>query len=338
MSTLKDVATMAGVSPATASLAINGKSVNEETRRLVLDCARQLNYVPNKIGQTLITGKSNTILIVILNSTKYANLVVDTTFFYYYIEGVLEAAGGHGYSVVFDVRNWEDPDLNDYFYAKVHEKSVDGIIIIPQYIRPYPFLKILGDFPCVILNSHFMEENITSLRVDNYLGGRIIAGYMQRCGFINLAFINGPEDHFDAQERRRGFFDMMASGKSVVSDIIEGHGDWSIRSGYEAAEKIFEKKKVDAVFCGNDYMASGVLRFLSQNGLSIPKDVSLVGYDNIGLSRAIYPRLTTVDGLLHKIGLSLGNLLLSKIGILKKYTTPTLEPKLIVRESSKPIR
>lgn len=336
MSTLKDVALMAGVSPATASLAINGKPVNEETRRLVLDCARQLNYVPNKIGQTLITGKSNTILMVLLNSTKYANLVVDTTFFYDYIEGVLEAAGEYGYSVVFDVRNWEDPDLNDYFYAKVHDKSVDGIIIIPQYIRPYSFLKILDGFPSVILNSHLKDANITSFCIDNYQGGRIVAEYMLKCGFTNIAFINGPKEHFDAQERRRGFFDVIRSKKPVIPDIIERDGDWTIRSGFEAAEEIFKKDSVEAVFCGNDIMTSGVLRFLYQNGFHVPDDVSLIGYDNMGLSRAIYPRLTTVDGLLHEIGLSLGNLLLSKIGILKEYETSVLKPKLIVRESSKP--
>ncbi len=337
MSTLKDVASMAGVSPATASLAINGKSVNEKTRKRVLDCATKLNYVPNKIGQTLITGKSNTIHLVILNSSKYANLVVDTSFFYYYIEGVLEAASAQGYSVTFDVRNWEDPDLKEYFYSMAHGKSVDGIIIIPQYIRPYMFSEILGDFPCVILNPHTDEGNFESFCINNYLGGCILAEYMKTCGFSDIAFINGPEEHFDASQRRKGFFDIISSSGSSGIVIAEEHGDWTIRSGYEAAGSIFKKKRVEAVFCGNDYMASGVFRFLSQNGYKVPEDVSLIGYDNVGLSRAVYPRLTTVDSFLSETGLGMGNLLLRKIGAIKKEQPAILTPKLIIRESSKPI-
>ncbi|NQT59730.1 MAG: LacI family DNA-binding transcriptional regulator [Bacteroidetes bacterium] len=337
MSTLKDVAALAGVSPATVSLALNGKSVGEETRRLVVDCAKQLNYVPNRIGQTLITGKTHTILMVILNSTRYTNLVVDTTFFYNYIEGVLESAGKHGYSVTFDVRNWEDPDLDDFFYQKVHGKSVDGIIIIPQYERHMSFLKILDGFPFVVLNSHLTDEKITSFRVDNYLGGRLVARYMQKCGFKSIAFINGPEEHYDASERRRGFFDVFNSEAGTDPDIIEDSGDWTIRCGYEAAVRIFEKKQVEALFCGNDFMASGVLRYLYKQGLRVPEDVSLIGYDNMGLSKAIYPRLTTVDGRLPDIGFGLGELLLSRIGVTSiDQPVEMLKPKLIIRESTKP--
>jgi len=339
MSTLKDVAALAGVSTATVSLALNGKAVSEETRRLVQTCAKQLNYVPNRIGQTLITGKTHTILMVILNSTRYTNLVVDTTFFYNYIEGVLESAGKFGYSVTFDVKNWEDPDLDDFFYQKAHGKSVDGIIIIPQYIRPMSFLKILDGFPFVVLNSHIQDEKISSFRVDNYLGGRLVARYMQKCGYKSIAFINGPDEHYDASERRRGFFDVFKMVKAADPDIVEDSGDWTIRCGFEAAERIFAKKHVDAVFCGNDFMASGVLRYIYKKGLTVPEDVSLIGYDNIGLSKAIYPRLTTVDGRLPDIGYGLGEMLLSRIEE-SSVNTPAalLKPKLIIRESSKPIR
>lgn len=341
MSTLKDVAALAGVSLATVSLALNGKPVNEETRRLVMDCARQLNYVPNKIGQTLITGKSNSILILILNSTRYANIVVDTTFFYYYIEGILEEATLHGYSVGFDVRNWEDPDLTEYFYEKVHGKSIDGIIIIPQYARPYRFLKILGDFPYTLLNAWTPKEDsgkiVSSFSMDNYLGGGLVADYLINLGFRSLGFINGPQEHFDATERRRGFMDVLGSRPGSIQDVVDASGDWTIQSGYEAAHQIFTRKKVEAVFCGNDFMASGVLRYLYQNGYSVPDDVSLIGYDNIGLSGALYPRLTTVDGRLFEIGKNLGRRLLSQIGAFSGITEPELKPRLVIRESTRPI-
>jgi len=341
MSTLKDVAVLAGVSPATVSLALNGKAVNEETRRLVIDCAKQLNYVPNKIGQTLITGKSNSLLMLILNSTRYTNIVVDTTFFYYFIEGILEEASRHGYSVSFDVRNWEDPDLNDYFYEKVHGKSIDGLIIIPQYIRPYGFLKVLEDFPYTILNACETADSsgreISSFRIDNYLGGTLVAEYLLGLGFSSIGFINGPIEHYDAAERRRGFMDVIHSRGGSVSRVVEASGDWTIQSGYEAAEKIFRQNPVQAVFCGNDFMASGVLRYLYQNHYRVPDDVSIIGYDNIGLSSALYPRLTTVDGMLYEIGKNLGNLLLSRIGAVSRENLPVLKPRMVIRESTRPI-
>lgn len=333
MSTLKEVATLAGVSLATASLALNGKPVNERTRKLVLQCAKQLGYVPNRSGRTLITGKTNIIHMVILNSVRYANLVVDTTFFYNYIEGVLEAAGEHSYSVTFDVKNWEDEDLSDYFYRKIHGHAVDGLIIIPQYTRELSFLEVIKDFPFVLLNSHLKDPGILSFDVNNYAGGSLVASYMRSCRFKQVAFINGPEEHYDASQRRRGFFDTLQDERIHISQY---NGDWTGRSGYHAAEKIFSSSKVDAVFCGNDFMASGVLRYLYQHSISVPNEVSLIGYDDIGLASALYPRLTTVDGRLPEIGYGLGKKLLSRMGVCSYPEDTILEPRFVVRESSIP--
>ena len=333
MSTLKEVARLAGVSIATASLALNGKAVNEDTRKLVLVCAKKLNYIPNRIGQTLSTGKSYTLHIVILNSTKYSNLVVDTTFFYSYIEGALEVAGTYGYSVTFDVQNWENPHLNDYFQQKVQSHTVDGIIIIPQYMRPFTFLDVLEGFPYIILNSHIQSPGIHTFNIDNYLGGTLLAEYMKTCNYSIIGFINGPKEHFDASERRRGFFDIMEKQNTT---ILEAHGDWTIRSGFEAVEKIFKKNdKVEAIFCGNDFMASGVLRYLLQHDIKVPQSISLIGYDNTVISKAVYPRLTTIDGKLYEIGCGLGLALLEQLGVTdEKQSDRLLIPKLIIRESS----
>ncbi|MCF7942949.1 MAG: LacI family transcriptional regulator [Spirochaetia bacterium] len=334
MSTIKDVARLAGVSTATVSLALNGKPVNEATRRLVKSCAKKLNYVPNRSGRTLITGKSSTILLVILNSVKYTNLVADTTFFYNYIEGLLEIATEHGYSLTFDVKNWEDDDLDEYFHRKIQGKGIDGIIIIPQFMRPYSFLEVLGDFPVVFLNSYLKGERISSLYVDNYWGGRLVAQYFQRCGFRKIGFINGPEEHYDASERKRGFFDVLGTSHN----IIEAFGDWSARSGYEAAGRILSQRKVDALFCGNDFMASGVMRYLYTHLLEIPGDVSIIGYDNTSLSSSLYPRLSTVDGQLREIGKGLGYLLFSLLNSnsISVAQFPVIKPKLVIRESSRP--
>lgn len=336
MSTLKDVAALAGVSPATASLALNGKAVNETTRKLVLDCAKRLNYFPNRVGQTLITGQSRRILMVILNSTRHSNILRNTTFFYYFIEGVLEVAGRHGYSVTFDVRDWEDPELGVYFAQNAHGKSIDGMIVIPQYQREYTFLDSLGDLPRVLLNpcdDRLTPEN--ALRVDNRLGGEIVARFLIGQNAASIGFINGPEDHFDATERRRGFMEVVKARGSGVKNVVSATGDWTVESGYRAAESIFRQEKVDAVFCGNDFMAAGVYHYLYERGLSVPEDVSLIGYDNSVISDAVFPRLTTVDGRLFEIGSRLCLLLLARMGAVDAAEPMVLEPFLVERDSTR---
>ncbi len=339
MSTLKDVAALAGVSPATASLALNGKTVNEDTRKLVLECARKLKYFPNRIGQTLITGESRRILMVILNSTRHSNILLNTTFFYYYIEGLLEVAGRHGYSVSLDVRDWEDPELDTYFAQNAHGKSIDGIIVIPQYIRDYDFIEALGDLPRVVLNPcQDVHETTVSLSVNNKLGGELVAEHLIDLGMSSVGFINGPEDHYDAQQRKNGFMTVVENSPGTINDILHASGDWTVESGYQAAGSILKDKKVDAIFCGNDFMAAGAYQFLYDNGYSIPDDISLIGYDNSVISTVVHPRLTTIDGRLFEIGSSLGLLLMSRLGATEVETPTSMEPFIVVRDSTRQIK
>ena len=138
--TLKEVAELAKVSVATASIALNQGEVKESTRRRVLESARRLNYIPNRIGRTLNTGKSNTIALLMMTSVQITNIVHKTSLFYYLQQGVLAVVYRANYSLRLDVKSHEDPDLMDYFEHVVGDQSLDGIIIVPQYLRDYPFL------------------------------------------------------------------------------------------------------------------------------------------------------------------------------------------------------
>ena len=105
----------------------------------VLECARRLNYVPNRIGRTLNTGKSNTIALLMMTSVNVTNIVHKTSLFYYLQQGVLAVGYQANYSLRLDVKSHEDPDLMDYFERVVGDRTLDGIIIVPQYLRDYPF-------------------------------------------------------------------------------------------------------------------------------------------------------------------------------------------------------
>ncbi len=333
MANLKDVARLAGVSVATASQALNGKYVNEKTREKVMKIAGELNYFPNRSGRTLITGKASTIMLVVINSTGYADIIHESTFFYHIIQGILEIAEQHQHSFMLDVRNWEDDDLNAYFKRKVNDCSSDGIIIIPQYIRPYGFLEALGSFPVVFLNAYDNREKLNTIYMDHKLGASLMAEHMISKGYKNIAIIHGPVDHYDGLQRKQSFLEVMDSSGLKIPDNRQVYGDYTIESGYQGAKQLLDCCKPDAIFCANDYMAAGAMRYLKEQGLTIPGDVAIAGYDNVELSLAVYPKMTTIDGRMHDLGKALAENLFN---VMKSGHSPLnvrLIPRLLDRDS-----
>ncbi len=334
MATLKDVAKFAGVSIATASQALNGKSVNEKTRQRVLECADMLHYVPNKGGQSLITGKSNTILLVIINSAKHANLIRENTFFYSYIMGVLSEAQQHNYNFHLEVKNWEDPDLLDFFRVKCRDKSSDGMIILPQYIKNYDFLQYFEDFPYVILNPCLEDPKINYVSVEHSYGGYIVADLFIKKGYKNIGVIHGPDDHYDAECRRNGFINQLLKNNIIIPQSAQYYSDFTIKSGYTGTRKILLKHpEIEAIFCCNDFVAAGAMQYITESGLKIPDDIAIVGYDNIDIAKAITPALTTIDARLEEVGGVLARILFRQILDNESSIHSFIRPELIKRKS-----
>jgi DNA-binding LacI/PurR family transcriptional regulator len=213
LATLKDVAELAGVSAATASLALNNGPVNEKTRQRVIDCAKQLNYIPNRIGQILAAGKSRTVEFLMMTSDRYTDTVRRTALFYYLLEGILSVADEADYSLRFSVKSHDDADLQGYFDRIVGDSSVDGIIIVPQYLREYPFLSTLlrAGFPYVLLQPPRFGDTVNYVDMDNHTGGATVARLFRQHGYRRIALINGPAGHLDAIERERGFTETLAA-------------------------------------------------------------------------------------------------------------------------------
>lgn len=335
MATLFDVARLAGVSKATASLALNGKKVNEETRLHVLKCAKTLNYVPNRIGRTLSTGKSGTIQLLVINSVKYINFFREISFYFHILEGILSSAENHQYSLHVDVKNWEDESLMSYFDRKARDRTIDGMLIVPQFIRNYSFLAILKQYelPYIILDPCMSDEGINSVKMDNFYGGRLVADLFHRNGYTEIAMINGPGDHFDGLERERGLKETLLEHGIQVKKPAIYYGDFTMRSGFDGMGDILGSRKPEAVFCANDYMAAGVLRQLRTRGLRVPEDVALVGYDNTEVASTLYPQLTTVDNKMYELGMVLAENLFGLIDRSDATMGGILKPELVIRET-----
>ena len=333
MATLKEVAELAGVSVATASMALNQGRVKESTRRRVLDCAKRLNYVPNRIGRTLNTGKSNTIALLMMTSAKYADIVHKTSLFYYLQQGVLTVVDRANYSLRLEVKAHEDPGLLDYFERIIGDKTLDGIIIVPQYRRDYPFIYPLQQhsFPYVMMRPACFGTDVNYLDLENYHGGQLVAQLFAKRGSTRVAMINGPETHVDAIERERGFFEgLVAAG---VKKVTKRYGDFTVLSGQVAMESIMKEFTPDAVFCANDYMAAGAMRVLREYRLRVPDAVAVVGYDNTDLCLALDPTLTTVDYRAEEVGRCMATGLLELVAGKVKSLSMVVRPFLVERES-----
>src|SRR6202048_2777767 len=333
MTTLKDIAELAGVSTATVSLALNDGKVREKTRQRVLAIARRLNYVPNRVGRMLHTGRARTICLLFMTSPRHADIVHHTSLFYYLIEGVLAIADQPKYSLRLEVKSHEDPDLLLFFDQVVGDRSLDGIIIVPQFLTDYPFLHTLqtNSFPNVIFRPARFGADVNYVDIENAEGGRLVANLFRRLGHSKIAMINGPDTHVDAIERERGFMEGLSS--AGIDKLTRRNGDFLIQSGFSAMKTILEELKPDAVFCANDYMAAGAIKFLCETGLRVPEDVSVVGYDNNDICEGIIPSLTTVDHRLEELGQCLAQGLLALIEGEVSNVRKSIVPRLVERRS-----
>jgi DNA-binding LacI/PurR family transcriptional regulator len=336
MTTLKDIAGLAGVSTATVSLALNEGPVSEETRQRVLAIARRLNYVPNRVGRMLHTGSAKTICLLFMTSPSHADIVHHTSLFYYLIEGVLAVADQAKYSLRLEVKSHEDPDLLLFFDQVVGDRSLDGIIIVPQFLTDYPFLHTLQtrNFPYILFRPARFGAEVNYVDIENAEGGRLVAQLFARLGHTKIAMINGPQTHVDAIERERGFMEGLSN--AGIDTLIRRNGDFLIQSGLSAMKTILQELKPDAVFCANDYMAAGAIKSLWEAGLRVPEDISVVGYDNNDICEGIIPSLTTVDHRLEELGQCLAQGLLALIEGTVPNVRKTILPRLIERQSHAP--
>ena len=268
-----------------------------------------------------------------MTSVKITNIVHKTSLFYYLQQGVLAVGCQANYSLRLDVKSHEDPDLMDYFERVVGDRTLDGIIIVPQYLRDYPFLYLLRQrsFPYVMMRPACFGADVNYVDLDNYHGGQLVAQQFAKRGCRRVAMINGPETHVDAIERERGFFEgLIAAG---VRKVTKRYGDFTIPSGTTAMESILTEFTPDGVFCANDYMAAGAMKILRGRGLVIPHDLAVVGYDNTDLCLALDPTLTTVDYRPAEVGRCMATQLLALVSGKAKRVNEVIRPFLVERQS-----
>jgi DNA-binding LacI/PurR family transcriptional regulator len=325
---IRDVARLAGVSHQTVSRVLNNHpSIRPETKQRVLDVMEQLQYKPNRAARALVTSRSRTIGILSASSTQYGPASS--------IAAIEEAARASGYWV--STANIESVDARTIADGLAHlaAQGIEGLVVIAPQVRVFDTLAQLSiDVPYVSLQTTGRDPD-HALSVDQIAGARMATRHLIELGHRGIYHLAGPQDWIEAEARMRGFLDeMSAQDVPTTAPIL---GDWTAEFGYHAGRELLTVRDFTAIFASNDQMALGLMHAVRDFGLEIPRDVSIIGFDDIPEAAHFWPPLTTVRQDFAELGRRCVALLLGDIeDLADDQGRATIVPELIVRGSTGP--
>lgn len=335
--TIKEVAIAAGISTQTVSRVVNDRpDVAPETRVHVRQMIEKLGYQPSKIARSLIRGQSNTIAAVSFGIGLYGPAML--------LQGIQAGAEQAGYSLMLNIL----PDVEVYAAEKILRDMlsyhVDGIMwAVPEIGQNQEWIQqILSDFtvPIVFLNVQ-PRPNLVTAHIDNKQGGRLATEHLINQGRQNIGIITGPMNWWEARQRELGWREALAENGRFVDESYIANGDWTPSSGERCIRMLLEwHPDMDAVFVCNDQMALGAMKVARQMGRRIPQDLAVIGYDDIPESPYFSPALTTIRQDMAQMGRKGVKQLLAIGDDSDSASTQSiiLQPELIVRESTDPLR
>lgn len=305
--TLREVAAMAGVSVATASKALNGQGrMTAETRQRIRETAQRLGFRPNSLAQSLLRRRSFTV--GLLTNDTYGRFSLPV------MSGISDALVDAGVSV-FLCNVEDDPRLAQLHVEAMLDKRIDGIIASGKRIDRHLPVDLANLGVPVIYAFSQPDPGAIAFVSDDAGGARLAVEHFCRLGRRRIAHVSGPASFAVVHERAQAYRDVLTEHRLPVAEPLLG--SWSEAWGHEAVGKLFDGKgeTPDAVFCGNDQIARGVIDALRERGLAVPGDVGVIGFDNWEIvAEATRPPLTSVDMNLAALGREAGLTLLSLVG------------------------
>jgi LacI family transcriptional regulator len=329
---MKDVAREAGVSINTVSRALNGKpDVNEDTKKRILQIADRLNYVPNFLAKGLVTKNTRTIGVIVSDN---ANPV-----FARMIKGVEDYARSRGYNIILSNTD-EKYEREEEAVRLLREKQVDGLVITltPAQKKRTDILELKrSGVPFILLNRH-MDDIMTDYVInDNVYGAYLAVSHLVKLGHKRVGYISGPSQISSAQERLEGYKKALFENNIEFDNSLVKESNLKMEDGYRLIKEFLElENRPTAVFTYSDLLAIGALKALKEAKLKVPKDIALVGYDDIEFSSLLEVPLTTVHQPKYRIGEEGAKIIINRIE--KKDSEGlqriVLKPELVIREST----
>ena len=329
--TIKDVAKLAGVSIATASVAINNKSgVSDKSRIKVLEAVEKLGYKPNHYARRLITKRSKTVGLIVSDILNpFFGLIIK------YIQDDIEKLG---YTLLLRVSNEQiavEKRIVDYFI----EMDIEGLIIVPS-LEMQPDLSHLYnlkklEIPFVFITTYYKQIEADCIMCDLGEGSYQLTKYLLESGKENIYFLYGHNTLELSRLRLTGFIKAYKEYGLNYRDsqIVECYPDYS--SGYSVTQKIIAQEKPDAIITVNDMVALGTMKCLKDNNIKVPDEMSVAGYDDLLYASILDTPLTTVRQPIEDICKESVRTLLNRInGSTYPKKKVLLKPTLIVRDST----
>jgi LacI family transcriptional regulator len=331
--TMRDVASVAGVSTATVSKVLNDRpDVGLEVRQRVVDTIARLGYRPNAVARGLRSRHTDTIAIL----TDDLEGIFTTAL----MRGVEDAASAFDVSVLL-ANSYGDPEKERRHLRRLVDRQVDGLIIMSgNRVRPRsgPALPLPG-IPYVFLYEYGAAEPVPSVLPDDRGGAALAARHLIEIGRRRIAFINGPASWEATADRLQGFTATLgAAGVPLDPALVQHAPSWAPEDGFALADTMLgSREPPDALFCASDDLATGAMAAAHERGLAIPGDVAVVGFDDRSLAVHQRPPLTTVALPLHQMGRTAGQLLLEAIGGgVQRHDIIRIDCELKVRASTVP--
>jgi len=332
--TSREVAELAGVSRTTVSFVLNdvrGMRISEDTRQRVLDAAEQLGYHPNASARRLVTGKTSILAYVERQSAEraFADAILPQV-----LRGVYDAASKAGYEVLLaPIPVRDGSERCEYLLRGGH---VDGIILSGPRTDDNGLRRLLtGDFP-IVLQGQWPDVDVAAVDVDNFSAARMAARHLIQLGHKRIAILlHAPLVFTAAAARLEGYKAALKEAGLPFSEELMVSADFSPSSGEAAMEELLvREKEFSAVFATSDTVAIGAMKAANRRGLSIPKDLAFVGFDDIPMSVYHEPSLSTVRLPAYGIGWTAANLLTRMIeGLDSSPSMELLNTELIIRSS-----
>ncbi|MEH7461356.1 LacI family DNA-binding transcriptional regulator [Bacillus thuringiensis] len=300
MSTIKDVAKLAGVSVATVSRVLNQNGyVHEDTLQKVKRAIELLDYKPSAVARSLNNKSSRLIGLIVPN--------IVNPFFPEIARAVEDVAHKQGYTVVL-CNSDENLEKEKQYIDVLMQNNVDGFIVAtsPQNSGNYMNVKV----PIIAIDRMF-HERIPTVYADNYAGSKQATELLLAKGCQAIAHIRGPRDLSTANERFQGFIDAVT--KQNVSYVIVESEFHPLKSESVAYELLEKHPYIDGIVAGNDLIALGAVKAALQKGISIPNELQIIGFDGISLAEMMYPAITTVVQPIYEMGKVATQLLVKKI-------------------------
>lgn len=331
--TIKDVAKLAGVSISTISLVLNNQpGVKDETRERVLDAVKKLNYRPNRIAQGLVKKRTNNIN-VIVSGPKYGYF--SSPILFEEIKGIAEVINTSGYHLVLKMTTAEEEV--DFIKEQVEGHTGDGTILWGTRMSEEQFAEVCsGPLPVVAIGRYLRARNIYSITVNDFQGGYLATKHLRELGHRRIGFIGNLHGVSSAQDRLGGYKAALEeSGVEIDRNTIIS-ADFYQESGYKAMKELlpFYNKGLTAVFAASDLMALGAIQAILEEGLKVPENLSIVGFDNMPNSDLLLIPLTTIATPLHKLGEEAARKLIKLLNKDEAEYRTQLDVELVVRKST----